>query len=310
MLRLDAITAPELEGLPRQRTLILFPVGILEDHGPHLPLGTDLQTAIQLTERLAQIWEEKNPGWTVLLAPSAPLGIQGNTRKISLEIRGHVLRDWLVDACFSLGTLGFAYFGAVTGTHTPRQLTAIEEASEILYRRTGRLRILPRPTPPLHLAALSSAWVAPRAWESSPLWPDPAEHGGAEDTGLARELIPQSVRAYDEKEWPTPEPRPARRWDRLLARYRRETRGFWGEPAKADPLKAKQKIEEWINDCQVKLLAMTSGSPGYRLFRSGYGLFPPNRSLFAAWVLGLLSLILLTLTFSMSLPDLSDLNLQ
>jgi creatinine amidohydrolase len=307
LLQLERLTSLELEALSRERTLILFPVGILEDHGPHLPIGTDFLTASELTARLARYWEEKNPGWTVVVAPGVPLGIQGNTRRIAFEIRGHVLRDWLVDACLALGHLGFQYFGAVSGTVTPRQLTAIEEASELLFQKTGRLRLLRRRTPPLHLAALSSAWVPPRSWEASPLWPDPEEHGGAEDTAIAKALFPDQVRESPGIFPNASQERPSSRWERWMRRRRRETEGFWGNPAQNDPSRATLKIQEWLDEVRIKLLAMTSGSPGYRLFRSGYGIFPPNRSFFAAWILGLASLILLGLTFSLSLPDLRDL---
>lgn len=48
-------------------TTVILPLGATEQHGPHLPLGTDTQRAVALAERLA----EQLP---VLIAPVIPIG--------------------------------------------------------------------------------------------------------------------------------------------------------------------------------------------------------------------------------------------
>lgn len=32
----------EIENKGRQKVPVLFPLGVIEEHGPHLPLGTDI----------------------------------------------------------------------------------------------------------------------------------------------------------------------------------------------------------------------------------------------------------------------------
>ena len=39
--KLDELTAPQVAGLDRERTMFILPVGMLEQHGPHLPIGAD-----------------------------------------------------------------------------------------------------------------------------------------------------------------------------------------------------------------------------------------------------------------------------
>jgi creatinine amidohydrolase len=52
--RLDALTWPEVERLvARGTTTAIVPLGSVEQHGPHLPLGTDAWIADALAERLA-----------------------------------------------------------------------------------------------------------------------------------------------------------------------------------------------------------------------------------------------------------------
>ncbi|MBE3568473.1 MAG: creatininase family protein, partial [Thermogemmatispora sp.] len=42
----------ELDHLDRERTVILMSAGPLEQHGPHLPVGTDVFAAEEVTRRL------------------------------------------------------------------------------------------------------------------------------------------------------------------------------------------------------------------------------------------------------------------
>ncbi len=39
---LSTLTWPEVDALERARTVAVLPVGAIEAHGPHLPLGTDV----------------------------------------------------------------------------------------------------------------------------------------------------------------------------------------------------------------------------------------------------------------------------
>jgi len=43
---------------PSRRPLLVVPVGACEQHGPHLPLDTDIRIAVALAEGLARKWDE------------------------------------------------------------------------------------------------------------------------------------------------------------------------------------------------------------------------------------------------------------
>ena len=51
---LERMTADEIEALPRGSTVVFFPVGLIEDHGPHLPVGLDLDEAEVLCRMAAE----------------------------------------------------------------------------------------------------------------------------------------------------------------------------------------------------------------------------------------------------------------
>ena len=40
-LKLDEMSWLEVENLNKEKTIIFLPIGPVEEHGPHLPLGTD-----------------------------------------------------------------------------------------------------------------------------------------------------------------------------------------------------------------------------------------------------------------------------
>jgi creatinine amidohydrolase len=137
------LNSDQVRSLSRSQTVFFFSVGALEDHGPHLPIGIDLKEGLHLSKMAAQKLESEKPGWTGVILPGLPLAVQTSTSAMNITVRAHVLRDALVDTCRSLIRLGFCHFVCFSGTSTPRQLTAIEEAGKMV-RGLGGWRILTR----------------------------------------------------------------------------------------------------------------------------------------------------------------------
>ena len=74
-------------------SLLVLPIGSTEQHGPHLPLGTDTCVARALAERLAAARDD------VIVAPALPYGASGEHASFAgtLSIGTTVLRDVLVE---------------------------------------------------------------------------------------------------------------------------------------------------------------------------------------------------------------------
>jgi creatinine amidohydrolase len=68
--RLAALAWPDV-GAVAGESILAVPVGSTEQHGPHLPLGTDSDVAVALADRLAAARPE------VLVAPALPYGSAG-----------------------------------------------------------------------------------------------------------------------------------------------------------------------------------------------------------------------------------------
>jgi len=285
-LRFQDLTTTQLQTLPRSQTVFFMPVGPLEDHGPHLPLGLDALCAQKVSEQTANLIEKSMPGWSAILLPTLPLGIEGNTQKNKIFVRAHVLRDWLVDACLSLNKEGFKYFICITGHSGPKQLTAIEDAGKIV-RRKSFLKFGQKPL----LLSGSSALVSKTKWIQSPFYLKPTEHGGRLDTSLALEVCPNLVQPQYTGLAPKDPPAFG-----LLTK----NSGYWGNPSEANRELGQTTIQTQSKELFEKIRPILEGVPPRSQFRTWYSVLPPNWSFFYAWVLFFALATLLSIWFYMS----------
>ncbi len=283
------LSATQLLQLPREQTVFLFPVGALEDHGPHLPLGLDLLEARGLAQALGARIESELPGWKAVLLPEAALSVDAQTSALALTQRPHVVRDHLVDSCLKLERAGFRHFVVVTGTLGPRQLSTLEDAGRLFHRRIrgfGLLsRLLGRGSAKATLVCAQSALVSRQEAFRSPLWPEAPEHGGARDTSVALHLAPALVGTG----WQAlgPLDRAARGLGHAWRLRSGQVSGYVGNPSQASAEKGRARLEADTDTLVPKLRAVWSGSNPDLVFRSWDSIFPPNRSFFKAWVLAL-----------------------
>lgn len=61
------MTYLEIEKAAREKAIVLFPVGVIEEHGPHMPLGVDTYGAYVQTKAVKEELEKK--GIKTLIAP-------------------------------------------------------------------------------------------------------------------------------------------------------------------------------------------------------------------------------------------------
>lgn len=279
----QSLTSSQLETMDRATTVFFFPIGPIESHGPHLPLGMDLIEASRLCQLSATRLETEMPDWKGLIMPPLPLGIDSNTNQVRITVRPYVLRDFLVDSCKSLMKLGFIHFVCFSGHLGPRQLTAIEEAGILIrrihfmknwgHRMTGRKQKVPT------LISASSAQVSSKQVWKAPIWNNPDEHAGRRDTSVGLYLAPEQV-------------------DPMFAGLPPATDQYWGNPAAATSARGQETLEDTLQTVFPKLRAVWEGAPASVLFRTHYRLFPPNRSFFRAWLLsGVLLLMALAWVF-------------
>lgn len=135
IFRLEELTYTQLEAMDRTRVAVLFNVSPLEEHGPHLPVGTDLITSGAICAKLADRIREAKPGWTVLIGPSIPVGASAFDRAGTLLARARTVRNVTRDYGASLARHGFRYILVLNGHGGLRHLVALEEAAAVVSRR-------------------------------------------------------------------------------------------------------------------------------------------------------------------------------
>lgn len=103
---------PEIDALDRDRTVILIPTGAIEQHGPHLPVDTDIHDSYELSLRAATA----APG-PVVVAPPVWWGTSPHHMAYpgTISLRLETFAALLSDICASIAHHGFRRLILVNG---------------------------------------------------------------------------------------------------------------------------------------------------------------------------------------------------
>ena len=165
--RVAEMRTEQIRALDKNRTVVLLPAGILEQHGPHLPSFSDGYMNEWLTARLAEDIV-KREGWSVLIFPTIPLGTGGANeigQKFSFPgtyaVRSDTLRSIFMDLGDELGEQGFKWVFVIHGHGAPNHNRALDDAGDY-FRDTygarmvhllGLMPVIASATAPLSSAA-------------------------------------------------------------------------------------------------------------------------------------------------------------
>jgi creatinine amidohydrolase/Fe(II)-dependent formamide hydrolase-like protein len=138
------LNTSQIRALDRQKTVVLLPGGILEEHGPYLPAGTDRILSERLTDELAKGLAARNPTWRVLVFPEISVGASGSN-----ELGGHfvfpgtyavrpaTLRAVFMDLATELGEQGFHWVFIVHVHGAPLHNRALDQAGDYFHDTYG-----------------------------------------------------------------------------------------------------------------------------------------------------------------------------
>ena len=103
------LTRLEMEQVDKEETIVLIPLGALEQHGNQAPLGTDDIIAEAMTGYLKKALEEVEPDFPMLIFPVIPVGLSTEHRNFcgSITFRPDTYYHLLYDICKSLAHHGF-----------------------------------------------------------------------------------------------------------------------------------------------------------------------------------------------------------
>ena len=69
------LTRKEMEAVDKERTVVMIPVGAIEQHGSQAPLGTDMMIAEAMPEYIRKEMEQEDPDYPMLIFPVIPVGL-------------------------------------------------------------------------------------------------------------------------------------------------------------------------------------------------------------------------------------------
>src|SRR5947208_375929 len=130
-MRLDEMTSADVARL-RRKPVVLLPVGAVEQHGPHLPLGADILQPMHVLERVAA-----KTG--ALLAPPIPYGLVVTSRPFpgSVSVSFDSLRSYVKDVLADLVRNGFRRVVVVSGHAEGVHMAALRTAAKEVVDATG-----------------------------------------------------------------------------------------------------------------------------------------------------------------------------
>ena len=134
--RLAEMNTDQIRALDRERTVILIPGGIMEEHGPYLPSYSDGYQNERYTADVAAAIARR-PGWTAVVFPVVPLGSNGaNTigGKFpfpgTYAVRPDTLRAMFMDLGSEFGEQGFRWIFLIHGHGAPDHNRALDDAGD------------------------------------------------------------------------------------------------------------------------------------------------------------------------------------
>lgn len=230
MMILEEISMKEFEEKAKKIKTVIVPVGSLEAHGPHLPLGTDTIEVYEIAKMVARSVD-------VFVAPPLSYGICRSTSKHpgTVGIKGDTLRNLIKDIVKSLHTNDLKKFLIISGHASSLHLAALQEAGESLLEEM----------PSDVTIAVVSAYALAQEAACDICETEDDSHAGEIETSLMLHLKPHLVEGRGEEEYPHfPHP--------LLTRNKRK---YWKNAVWGNPHNASTKKGERISQLLVKRIS-------------------------------------------------------
>lgn len=193
------MTWEEVAEALKETNICLLSVGAIEEHGPHLPLGTDSLQSTESVKVVARLLAEE--GIKIVIGPTIEFGINPGAMSYpgSITVRPDTLKALIVDVCESLYHHGFKNIALFLGHDEDMHVMAV--AAQELVRAHDDLRVITlNPMPAL------------KESEGQSLKPKRSDgHAGAGETSRALVIHPNLVkmdRAVPSDGFDKPEARP------------------------------------------------------------------------------------------------------
>lgn len=180
------MTWVEVKKAADNENVILLPIGIIEEHGPHMDLSPDIYMAYSFCKLLKKKLHNKNI--ESLIAPPFYWGISEDVKKYpgTFSVRPETMKSLLIDIFTSLDSWGFKNVFIVNAHGDCTHLEMIEASIQEI-RKSLKIQVHNLDTLDIEV-------------ENPPIFPSPREgryqpdyHAGANETACIYTFYPQKV---------------------------------------------------------------------------------------------------------------------
>jgi creatinine amidohydrolase/Fe(II)-dependent formamide hydrolase-like protein/ketosteroid isomerase-like protein len=243
---------------------VIVPGGILEEHGPYLPAGSDGIFNQRLANDLAA-FVASQPGWTALMLPSVPLGA-GTANEIgakysfpgSCSVLPATLRSVFMDLADQLGRQKFRWIIVVHGHGDPVHNQMLDQASDYFHDTYGGEMV----------NLFGYIWAANKDFRTpeEQKKDGQAEHATMTETSVILALKPEWV-APDYK---TAKPYAGANIEELekIAKAQ-DWPGYFGDPALATASLGTKIYQQWLTQAKELVSQVLAGKDYRKLPRYG-----------------------------------------
>jgi creatinine amidohydrolase len=227
-VRVAEMTSEEFATTARTDPILILPIGALEEHGPHLPLGADMIQPLHVLEEVA-----RRTG--AFLAPPIPYGVCTTTRPYpgTVGVSVDSLKAFVRDVLDDFARNGIRRVMIVSGHAGREHMMALRSAAQEVVSRTG-----------LKATVLSDYDLI---YASEGLLPDGDGHAGAGETSRILTASPNLVKGR------APAGTNAIPPYAVVEDPRKYWSGVTGDPSKASKALG-QKLDDLVIDGLVRLL--------------------------------------------------------
>src|SRR5262245_30508878 len=152
---LAELTWEDVRDMDRSRAVALLPVGAIEAHGPHLPLGTDNLIALAMARAAARKPQARGIASVLLPALAYSAAPFGAAFAGTLSATPATVAALIADVAAEITRHGFAALAIANAHLDPAHLAALAEARTLAAARASRPVICPDLTRREHAARLT-----------------------------------------------------------------------------------------------------------------------------------------------------------
>lgn len=263
--RIEELTAPQIDALNRDKTILILPIGMLEQHGPHLPIGSDSFWVSYCVAEVSKRVGKSLSDWNIVLMPSINYG-EGGANEIgniqvhpgTYGIRQSTLRSIVADVGGQLAQNKFKWIFVIHGHGAPNHNIAISEACDFISE-TFKMTMLN-----LQSMANADAAMAAKARQIAAKYYSPAElasfgvdiHAGLSETSGVLAIQPKLVNeVYKSLPSRTGKSIEELRGIALTPGWQ----GYFSSPAKAKGSYGKEDNEAWVEGLSSFIMRAVHG---------------------------------------------------